>query len=99
MKAMKANGEATAIAEEVFTSIRTVVAFSGQWKEIKRYNDKLVVAKRLNIKLSWISGFGIGLFWVIVFSSYALAFWYGVKLILKGEYEPKTIFIVNNRKL
>lgn len=34
---MEAYGTAGAVAEEVLSSIRTVVAFSGQEKEIQRY--------------------------------------------------------------
>ena len=35
-KELKAYGKAGAIAEEVLSSIRTVVAFGGQQKEVKR---------------------------------------------------------------
>ena len=39
-------GKAGAIAEEVLSSIRTVVAFGGEEKEIDRYDSRLVLAKR-----------------------------------------------------
>ena len=38
-KELKAYGKAGAIAEEVLSSIRTVVAFGGQQKEVKRWID------------------------------------------------------------
>jgi len=67
------------------TNIRTVTAFSGSDKEIQRYEDGLVVAKAAAKKRGAISAFGIGLMWLIIYASYALAFWYGTKLILEGR--------------
>ncbi|KAB0792571.1 hypothetical protein PPYR_14530 [Photinus pyralis] len=81
VKEMDAYGAAGAIAEEVLTAIRTVVAFGGQEKEIARYSDRLTFARNNNIKRSLLSGIGFGLF-------YALAFWYGIKLILEEKSLP-----------
>lgn len=39
-------GKAGAIAEEVLSSIRTVIAFGGEEREIKRYSKQLVLARR-----------------------------------------------------
>lgn len=39
-------GKAGAIAEEVLSSIRTVIAFGGEEKEIDRYDSRLVLAKK-----------------------------------------------------
>lgn len=86
---MSAYGIAGAIAEEVFSSIRTVMAFGGQTKEIKRYNNKLVFARDINIKRSFFSGIGFGLLWFFIYASYALAFWYGVGLVLDDKKLPK----------
>jgi len=41
---LKEYASAGAIAEEVFSSIRTVVAFGGQQKEIKRYEYVMYLA-------------------------------------------------------
>lgn len=107
---MAAYGIAGAIAEEVFSSIRTVIAFGGQRKEIQRYNDKLVFARDINIKRSFFSGFGFGLLWFFIYGSYALAFWYGVGLVIdekkkypdnpeKIVYNPGTMVTVRNLKI
>lgn len=79
---------AGAIAEEVLTSIRTVVAFGGQRKELDRYSTKLVAAKKINIWKSLLVGIGFGALWFFIFSSYALAFWYGVTLVLEDRSLP-----------
>lgn len=85
---MDAYGGAGAIAEEVLGTIRTVVAFGGQKKELERYEEKLVFARNNNIKRSLFSGIGFGLLWFFIYASYALAFWYGVKLILEERHLP-----------
>ena len=51
---------AGAIAKEVLSSIRTVVAFNGQTREVQRYNKKLDEAQKIGIKKAVISGIGIG---------------------------------------
>ena len=45
-----ASGKAGAIAEEVLAAVRTVYAFSGQRKEIERYEEHLSEARKINIK-------------------------------------------------
>ncbi|XP_022900124.1 ATP-dependent translocase ABCB1 [Onthophagus taurus] len=81
-KEMDAYGAAGAIAEEVIAIIRTVMAFGGEKKELARYEKQLVFARDNNIKRTMFSGIGFGLLWFFIYASYALAFWYGVKLIL-----------------
>jgi ATP-binding cassette subfamily B (MDR/TAP) protein 1 len=86
---MEAYGAAGSIAEEVLSSIRTVVAFDGQEKEITRYDKHLQSAKKNNITKSLFSGISNGFMWFFLFASYALSFWYGVGLILEEKYLPE----------
>ncbi|KAF5286694.1 hypothetical protein FQA39_LY16177 [Lamprigera yunnana] len=100
VKELNAYGAAGAIAEEVLTSIRTVVAFGGENKEIDRYSKKLIFAKNNNIRRSLLTGIGFGLLWFFIYASYALAFWYGIKLVLEEKhlqditYDPGTMITV-----
>ncbi|CAF4892140.1 unnamed protein product [Rotaria sp. Silwood1] len=91
---LKAYGKAGAIAEEVFSSIRTVLSYNGQEREEKRYEQHLDEAKRNGIKKGVINGVTLGSVWCIIFCSYALAFWYGAKLIREERYDIGTILIV-----
>lgn len=88
-KELDAYGAAGAIAEEVLSSIRTVVAFGGQVKETDRYSDKLVFARDNNIRRTMLFGIGFGLLWFFIYASYALAFWYGVGLVLRDRNLPE----------
>jgi len=53
------------VAEEAITNIRTVMAFSGQQKEIDRYAEGLKIAENAGKKRGTISGIGVGLMWLM----------------------------------
>ncbi|XP_041798486.1 ATP-binding cassette, sub-family B (MDR/TAP), member 4 [Chelmon rostratus] len=93
-KEQTAYAKAGAVAEEVLSAIRTVFAFSGQEKEIKRYNKNLENAKTMGIKKAISSNFAMGFTFLMIYLSYALAFWYGSTLILSGEYTIGTVLTV-----
>ncbi|XP_017866163.1 PREDICTED: multidrug resistance protein 1A [Drosophila arizonae] len=78
---------AAVVAEEALSGIRTVKAFEGENKEVSAYKEKVVAAKLLNIKRNMFSGTGFGLLWFFIYASYALAFWYGVGLVIKGRHD------------
>lgn len=73
---LAAYGQAGTVAEEVLSSIRTVVAFNGEQKEVERYTEKLEPAEKTGIRRGLWSGVGGGVMWLIIYLSYALAFWY-----------------------
>uniref|UniRef100_F6URM6 Multidrug resistance protein 1A n=1 Tax=Ciona intestinalis TaxID=7719 RepID=F6URM6_CIOIN len=84
-KELDAYAKAGAVAEEVLSSIRTVVAFDGQDKECKRYQTNLNEARVVGIKKGVVGGLSIGALFCIMFSTYGLAFWYGSTLVRSGE--------------
>lgn len=97
-KELDAYGSAGSIAEEVLSSVRTVVAFGGQSKETGRYDKNLVFAKNNNIKRSFFNALGFGLLWFIIYASYSLAFWYGIGLVLdhsNDNYDMGTMITVS----
>ncbi|XP_055837899.1 ATP-dependent translocase ABCB1 [Episyrphus balteatus] len=75
------------IAEEALSGIRTVKAFEGEAKEAAAYRSNIVDARKINVKRGFFSGIGFGLLWFFIYSSYALAFWYGVGLVIKANAE------------
>ena len=86
-KELAAYGNAGAVAEEALSAVRTVVSFGGRAKEVDRYETKLVFARKASILRGAITGLGIGSTWAIIFASYGLAFWYGVKLVMDDREE------------
>ncbi|KAK3742595.1 hypothetical protein RRG08_023427 [Elysia crispata] len=90
----QAYAEAGDVAEEVFSSIRTVQAFNGQEKEYERYINALRKAKDYGIRKSMASGLGQGASWGIIVGTLGLGFWYGGKLIRDGDYEVHEMMAV-----
>lgn len=93
-KELSAYARAGAVAEEVLTAIRTVTAFNGGLKECKRYNRNLEEAQNFGVKRGFVSGLSMGLVFFFIFGSYALAFWYGSRLVRDGEYSVGDMLIV-----
>ncbi|KAK5970204.1 Multidrug resistance protein pgp-1 [Trichostrongylus colubriformis] len=82
------------IAEEVLTSIRTVIAFNGQPYECERYDKALEDGKSTGIKKSLYIGIGLGITFMIMFSSYCLAFWVGTDFVFKNQMQGGTVMTV-----
>uniref|UniRef100_A0A8C5PNB0 ATP-binding cassette sub-family B member 5 n=1 Tax=Leptobrachium leishanense TaxID=445787 RepID=A0A8C5PNB0_9ANUR len=82
IKELAAYAKAGAVAEEVLTAIRTVVAFNGQEKALAKYNGNLIAAKTVGIKKSITTNTSMGITQLFIFGAYALAFWYGTKLTI-----------------
>lgn len=84
-KELNAYAKAGNIAEEVISSMRTVAAFGGQFKEIERYSKNLNAARAVGIRKSALFGLALGSLYIIMFGMYGLAFWYGSTLVFSGE--------------
>ncbi|EYC19304.1 hypothetical protein Y032_0024g1008 [Ancylostoma ceylanicum] len=79
------------IAEEVLTSMRTVIAFNGQPFECQRYDKALADGRSTGIKKSFYIGLGLALTFLIMFSSYCLAFWVGTDFVFKNQMQGGTV--------
>lgn len=86
---MAAYSGAGSVAEEVLSSIRTVVAFDGQDRETKRYEVYVKEAESNNVKRCLFNALNQGFIWFLAYSCYALAFWYGVGLVIAERSLPE----------
>ncbi|NXR34260.1 MDR1 protein, partial [Zosterops hypoxanthus] len=94
-KELSAYAKAGAVAEEILSAIRTVVAFNGQQKALEKYDANLEMAKRVGMKKTIITDTCLGLSQFFIFGSYALAFWYGTKLTAEDpHYDIGIVLIV-----
>uniref|UniRef100_A0A7I4YQ55 Multidrug resistance protein 1 n=2 Tax=Haemonchus contortus TaxID=6289 RepID=A0A7I4YQ55_HAECO len=82
------------IAEEVLTSMRTVMAFNGQPYECERYKQALEDGKSTGIKKSLYVGIGFAITFLILFSSYCLAFWVGTDFVYNNRMQGGTVMTV-----
>ncbi|KAK3823505.1 MAG: p-glycoprotein [Benniella sp.] len=79
------------VAEQVISGIRTVVAFDGQKRELRKYSNFLDQAYKAGFKKAIATGIGLGSFMLILFLSYSLAFWYGAREVKAGNIEPGSV--------
>ncbi|XP_070692316.1 ATP-dependent translocase ABCB1 [Pempheris klunzingeri] len=93
-KEQTAYAKAGAVAEEVLSAVRTVFAFSGQDREIQRYKKNLVDAKNMGIKKAISANIAMGFTFLMIYLTYALAFWYGSTLVLSKEYTIGNVLTV-----
>lgn len=76
---------AGSIAEEAFSSARTVIAFNAQERMGKAYATKLANGRIEGQKKSIATGMGIASLFFIIYLGYSLAFWYGSQLLQTGD--------------
>jgi len=75
-------GAAGAIAEEVLSAVRTVIAFGGQDKEVEKYSVELKSARKNAFIRGTLTATTMGLMFGIIYGMYGLGLWYGVKIML-----------------
>ncbi|XP_021822002.1 ABC transporter B family member 4-like [Prunus avium] len=77
---------AATVVDQTIGSIRTVASFTGEKQAIADYNNSLIKAYNSGVQEGLASGFGMGSVMLIVMCSYALAVWFGGKMILERGY-------------
>lgn len=60
-----------------------------------RYNNNLEEAKRLGIKKAITANISMGAAFLLIYASYALAFWYGTSLVISKEYSIGQVLTVS----
>ena len=73
------------MAEQAISSIRTVFSFVAEDNLAARYAALLKISMPLGAKIGFARGAGIGVIYLVTYSTWALAFWYGSILVSKGE--------------
>ncbi|KAJ1554507.1 hypothetical protein HK405_004873, partial [Cladochytrium tenue] len=69
--------EASGVAQEVLASVKTVISFNGQEREVERYRKFLKKAEKDGVRSEFATALGGGLVLGSVFGMFALAFFYG----------------------
>ncbi|KAK2746070.1 multidrug-resistance transporter mdr5 [Myotisia sp. PD_48] len=77
--------KAGGLVEETLGSIRNVVAFGAGHKLLGKYDIHLDAAKKFGMKKGPLLGIQYSAEFFIMYCAYALAFWYGIKLMLDGK--------------
>ena len=61
-----------------------------------RYNKNLEEAKRIGMKKAITANISVGAAFLLIYASYALAFWYGTSLVLSREYSIGQVLAVSD---
>ncbi|KAI1768032.1 P-loop containing nucleoside triphosphate hydrolase protein [Hypoxylon sp. FL1150] len=80
-----ANIKGSAVASETFGSIRMVAAYGAELKMVKKYQEWVDEAQRRGLRLSKIVAIQQGTIYFSVYGTFALTFWFAVKLLVAFE--------------
>uniref|UniRef100_A0A0D9VQB1 Uncharacterized protein n=1 Tax=Leersia perrieri TaxID=77586 RepID=A0A0D9VQB1_9ORYZ len=73
------------VAQQAISSIRTVLSFVMEDRLADRYAELLDTAAPIGVKMGFAKGAGMGVIYLVTYSQWALALWYGSKLVADGE--------------
>uniref|UniRef100_A0ACD5VHV0 Uncharacterized protein n=1 Tax=Avena sativa TaxID=4498 RepID=A0ACD5VHV0_AVESA len=93
-KGEESYGNAGNVVEQTIGAIKTVVSFNREKHAIEMYNKLIHKAYKTTVNQGIANGFGMGSVFLIFFSSYGLAIWYGGKLILTKGYTGGKVIII-----
>lgn len=77
--------KAGVIAEQAISAIRTVFSFVAEDHLAKKYADKLEKSVPFGVKMGFAKGAGMGIIYLVTYSTWAVAFWYGAVLVARRE--------------
>ncbi|KAL1833030.1 hypothetical protein DCAR_0103079 [Daucus carota subsp. sativus] len=85
-RGQEAYAKAAIVVEQTIGSIRTVASFTGEKQAVADYAKSLINAYKSGVGEGVATGFGFGTLFSVLFYSYALAVWFGAKMILEKGY-------------
>ncbi|KAJ8435231.1 hypothetical protein Cgig2_028417 [Carnegiea gigantea] len=93
-RGQSAYAKAAIVVEQTIGSIRTVASFTGEKRAIAEYNKAIVSAYKSGVHEGLAAGAGLGALMLVIFGSYALAIWFGSRMILQRHYTGGTVISV-----
>ncbi|KAI0073491.1 P-loop containing nucleoside triphosphate hydrolase protein [Panus rudis PR-1116 ss-1] len=88
---LKHTAEGGTLAEEVISTVRTAHAFGTQQILSLLYDSHIEKAFKVDMKAAAWHGGGLGVFFFVIYSAYALAFSFGTTLINSGHADAGTV--------
>ncbi|RKP04162.1 hypothetical protein CXG81DRAFT_8667 [Caulochytrium protostelioides] len=91
---MSVYARAADLAEETFSTIRTITAFMAQKRMSSLHNRMMTRGERYGLRKEAVNSLIWGLQTFITYSSYALGFWYGARLVSQNDADAGSVVIV-----
>lgn len=85
--------QAGSLAEQAIHGVRTVHAFNLQKRFSTLYDAKLKKSRDIELVNAILSGFGTGGFMLSLYCLFALAFWWGAQLVIKGKMHGADVLV------
>lgn len=82
------------LAEEALSTVRTAKAFGAEHRLVDLYDESNKLTTKQGNRKAFTQGIGLGIFFFVIYSGYALAFYFGSKLIASGEIAPGVVINV-----
>ena len=89
--------EASQVANDAVSSIRTVASFSAEEKVMELYKKKCEAPLRTGIRTGIISGIGFGVSFFLLFGVYAASFYAGARMVEEGKTTFPKVFRVSSK--
>jgi len=74
------------VAEQAFSSIRTVRSFSKESSEVSRYRRRVFESYQRGVRMAWGYGVFLGGIGFAAYLAIALVLWYGGRLVIEGNH-------------
>ncbi|KXZ51733.1 hypothetical protein GPECTOR_11g18 [Gonium pectorale] len=82
----KAYAEASAIAQQSISQIRTVAAYNREEAAMKEYDRALAGPRQMAVRQSWLSGISLGAVQMVMYGTYAVGLFFGAYRVAAGDY-------------
>ena len=89
--------EASQVANDAVSSIRTVASFCAEQRVMDLYNKKCKAPAKHGVRQGIISGVGFGFSNLVLFCTYALIFYVGARFVEDGKAKFSEVFKVRNK--
>ncbi|KAJ4796757.1 ABC transporter B family member 4 [Rhynchospora pubera] len=86
--------EASQVAGDAVSSIRTVASFCAEKRILETYNCKCAASMNQGVRTGWVSGLGFGFSYLMLYLTYALCFYVGEKFVEHGKATAADVFKV-----
>lgn len=89
--------EASQVANDAVSSIRTVASFCAEQKVIDLYENKCEAPIKHGRRQGIVSGMGYGFSFIVLYCTYAFIFYVGAKFVENGSATSNQVFRVSRK--
>ncbi|GIL45935.1 hypothetical protein Vafri_3054 [Volvox africanus] len=90
----KAYAEASAIAQQSISQIRTVAAYNREQATMEQYDKALEGTRTMALRQGWLSGVSFGAVQFVMYGTYAVGLFFGAYRVAAGAYSGGTVLMV-----